>query len=149
MNTTRTAWKKRDENDLKLIQKRIPLTIIRRVMTGFIWYCINFTRNNNFTNHDMSLLLWNNPPLSWMIMMITMICSFSFVSNLLQTTLYKTHLLFKLHILPTFWTYKIKYCEVHKKMMWLSHHLFETSFVKQVYYIMMNGNEMIFNESEK
>ena len=30
-------------------------------MTGFILYCINFTRNNDFTNHDMSLLR-NNPP---------------------------------------------------------------------------------------
>lgn len=35
------------------------LTIIIRVMTGFILYCINFTRNNNFTNHDV--VLWNNP----------------------------------------------------------------------------------------
>lgn len=95
--------RKKDENDLKRIQRRRTLTIIIiRVMTGFILYCINFTRNNNFTNHDMSLL-WNNPP----SMMIMMICLFFCL--IYYKLLFTTQVIIHPHILPTLWTYKIYY----------------------------------------
>ena len=105
-----------------------------RVMTGFILYCINFTRNNDFTNHDMSLLRNNSPS---KLMMIMMICCF-FLSNLLQTTLHKTQLLFKQHteftdnnIVRSYKPINDKY----KKMMWLSHHLYKTMFVTRIQWI--------------
>lgn len=67
------------------------LTIIIRVMTGFIWYCINYTRNNNFTNHDMSYcetILHDD------------IAFFLFLCNLLLQQLFTTAIAFSVpHIL--------------------------------------------------
>ena len=125
------AWKREKWEWPQASTMRRILTIIIRVMTGFILYYINFTRNN-FTNHDISLL-WSNPlfPSDDNDDMTFLL------SNLIQTTLYKT----KLCILPHTHTFYRRHSEPtksiideYKKMMWLSHHKFKTLFVTRVYY---------------